>query len=90
MRQSQLITFAERLLATGHDLAVYDPDLIDEASAEINQRVLTHIPAHLSTILLPKMPSADWDLIVLGKKHPDVEKMVGSGKHVLKLYELDF
>jgi GDP-mannose 6-dehydrogenase len=90
LRQSQLIAFAERLLAGGHDLAVYDPDLIDEASAEINQRVLTRIPAQLSTILLSKMPSADWDLIVLGKKHPDAEKIVGSGKHVLKLYELEF
>jgi GDP-mannose 6-dehydrogenase len=90
LRQSQLIAFAERLLAGGHDLAVYDPDLIDEASAKINGRVLTQIPAQLSTILLSKMPCADWDLIVLGKKHPDAEKIVGSGTNVLKLYELEF
>ena len=90
LRQSQLIAFAERLLACGYDLAVYDPDLVDEASTEINPRALVQLPAQLSSIILAKLPSADWDLVVLGKKYRDVERIVGSKSRVLKLYELEF
>ena len=56
LRQSQLIAFAERLLAGGHDLAVYDPDLIDEASAKINGRVLD--PDSSATIHYPAFKNA--------------------------------
>jgi GDP-mannose 6-dehydrogenase len=90
LRESQLITLAKRLLAGGYDLSIYDPDLIDEASAEINQRALTQIPSELSSMMLSKLPSLDWDLILLGKKHPDVERVVGLKSRVLKLYELEF
>jgi GDP-mannose 6-dehydrogenase len=76
LRGSPLVKIAEWLLARGHDLAIYDPDLYRDN--ESKSQLYAQLPPRLSAILQSELPDlAGWDLIVLGKRHPGMNQMAG-------------
>jgi GDP-mannose 6-dehydrogenase len=76
LRESPLVDMAERLSDRGHDLAIYDPDLVDCMAVE-NGRTEAQFPLRLSAIILSQVPTGTvWDLVVIGKTCPSIlEKM---------------
>jgi GDP-mannose 6-dehydrogenase len=79
LRESPLINLAESLLVSGHDLSIYDPDLVDAVAAGIQGRVDAQLPSRLSAIILQRLPStALWDLVVVGKSFPDIKELLSA------------
>jgi GDP-mannose 6-dehydrogenase len=77
LRGSPLVNIAEWLLARGHDLAIYDPDLYRDDEGK--SHLYAQLPPRLLAILQSQLPDlAGWDLIVLGKRYPGMNQMVGS------------
>ena len=78
LRESPLVDIAERLSDRGHDLAIYDPDLVDRMAAE-NGRTEAQLPLRLSTIVLSQVPTGTvWDLVVVGKTCPSILERMNS------------
>jgi GDP-mannose 6-dehydrogenase len=74
VRSSPLVDLAAGLLARGHDLAVYDPDLNRDSESAI--RSLSLLPSQLSSVVQPELSTATvWDLVVLGKSCPEIEQI---------------
>lgn len=82
LRESPLVDLAGSLLDRGHDLAIYDPDLVGGVAG-------ARLPSRLSTIILPELPpSAVWELVVVGKTYPGIEEAVGKRTTVLHIDRL--
>jgi GDP-mannose 6-dehydrogenase len=89
LRDSPLVRLAESLMDRGHDLAIYDPDILDDVSAGTTGRAFTQLSSRLSSLVLRTLPSANWDLIVLGKNHLDTERLFGPAANLLNLHRLE-
>ena len=69
LRHSSFVRLAELLVDRGHDLAIYDPDVI----CRNNAGALANLPPRLARLILPRVSiGAAWDLVVVGKESPDV------------------
>jgi GDP-mannose 6-dehydrogenase len=90
IRDSPLVRLAEYLLDRGHDLAIYDPDILDDMSIGAPARAFAELPSRLSSVVLRTPPSGSWDLIVLGKNHLDTEQLFGPAANILNLHRLEF
>jgi GDP-mannose 6-dehydrogenase len=77
LRGSPLVKLADCLLARGYDLAIYDPDLDRDSAGDTGLQ--TQLPSQLLAILQSELPDfVMWDLVVLGKRCPEVELTAGS------------
>jgi GDP-mannose 6-dehydrogenase len=90
VRDSPLIRLAELLMERGHDLAIYDPDILDDVSTGSPGRAFSQLSKRLSSAVLRTLPSGKWDLIVLGKNHLDSERLFGPAANILNLHRLEF
>jgi GDP-mannose 6-dehydrogenase len=74
VRASPLVRLAELLLDHGHDLSIYDPDVVRDGTAGASAQ----LPSRLSAALLSRLSAgAHWDLVVVGKTAPDILRLVG-------------
>jgi GDP-mannose 6-dehydrogenase len=85
LRESPLVKLAERLLDRGHDLTICDPDLTHDTLAGIEGHA---VAPRLLAILRQPPASADWDLIIMGKKRSELERRFGSGANILNIDRL--
>ncbi|MET0221907.1 MAG: nucleotide sugar dehydrogenase [Tardiphaga sp.] len=69
LRHSSFVRLAEMIVARGHDLAIYDPDLAVDGDAE----TITRLAPQLMRRIVPRVSlTTQWDLVVVGKEAPDV------------------
>ena len=69
LRHSSFVRLAELLVDRGHDLAIYDPDVI----AGYNAGAPANLSPRLARLILPRVSAATaWDLVVVGKETPEV------------------
>jgi GDP-mannose 6-dehydrogenase len=90
VRDSPLVRLAEYLMDRGHDLAIYDPDILDDVSTGMPGRAFAELSARLSAVVLRTLPSGNWNLIVLGKNHLDTKRVFGPTANILNLHRLEF
>jgi GDP-mannose 6-dehydrogenase len=85
VRASPLVRLAELLLDRGHDLSIYDPDLVCDgvasASAQLTSRLSAAVLSHFSAGVV-------WDLVVVGKTAPDVLRSVGPTRAIFHVDRL--
>jgi len=89
LRGSPLLSLAESLLDSGHDLAIYDPDLAGAAAAGTPARSSTRLSSRLSAIILSQLSRATaWDLVVIGKSCPDILPSINPNSRFLRIDRL--
>jgi GDP-mannose 6-dehydrogenase len=77
LRESPLVTVAERLIGKGFDLKIYDPEVNLSRLLGANKRFIEHSIPHIATLM-----AGDWASVV---KHADIlivglpERAVGAG-----------
>jgi GDP-mannose 6-dehydrogenase len=82
VRDSPLVTLAEKLLARGYDLSIYDSDLDYEFETTGHR-----LPIRVAKILLPRLPLAsDWDLAIVAKH---ASKIDGLTKRAGSVFRID-
>jgi UDP-glucose 6-dehydrogenase len=82
LRGSPLIAIADALLDRKREVSIYDPDLpIGDAADQCRS-----LPPRLLAALLRRSPiGRDWDLVVVGKKTPDLLRVLGGTSAVLHI-----
>jgi GDP-mannose 6-dehydrogenase len=83
LRGSPLVAIADALLERERDVSIYDPDLLigDAPAGRCHS-----LPPRLLAALLPHPPvGRDWDLVVVGKKTPDLLRVLGGTSAVLHI-----
>lgn len=82
MRESPFVELADALIARGHALLIYDPDVRANGS-------LAHLPTRLSGIVLPELPDArTFDLVVAGKADAEMLAALGPSTPVFAIDRL--
>lgn len=68
MRESPLVTLAERMIGRGYDMTIYDPNVETAKLMGANQEFIEHEIPHLSRLLEPDIEKAvaDAEVIVVG------------------------
>ncbi|HJQ68480.1 MAG TPA: nucleotide sugar dehydrogenase [Blastocatellia bacterium] len=89
LRESPLVTLAERLLGRGYKLRIYDPEVETARLVGGNRAyVELHLP-HLSRLMVPSIEEVGaCDIIIVGhplKEDSLIDRWLGEGKHVLDL-----
>ena len=80
LRESPLVRLAERLIGSGYQLRIFDPDVslatVMGKNREYMERVLPHIDQLLTDDLKASISAAD--VIVIGKRIPSLSELNGS------------
>jgi len=88
LRESPFVVLADALLARGYDLTIYDPDLPAELVGDIAHGHEL-LPTRVSAAVTARPAAASrFDLVVLGKRGPEIAPLVGAGGDVFAIDQL--
>jgi GDP-mannose 6-dehydrogenase len=88
LRESPFVVLADALLARGYDLTIYDPDLPAELVGDIAHGHEL-LPTRVSAAVTARPAAASrFDLVVLGKRGPEIAPLVGAAADVFAIDQL--
>jgi GDP-mannose 6-dehydrogenase len=88
LRESPFVALADALLARSHDLTIYDPDLPPDVVSGI-ARGHELLPTRVSAAVTARPVSpASFDLVVLGKRAPEIAALIGTAADVFHIDQL--
>jgi len=88
LRESPFIALADALLGQGYDLTIYDPDLPPGVVGDI-VKGRASLPARVAAAVTARPdPRGSFDLVVLGKRGPEIAALVGADPDVFPIDQL--
>jgi GDP-mannose 6-dehydrogenase len=95
LRESPLITLADKLLNDGYKISIYDPNVLTSSRNEgANQNYINNVIGHISSNLV-ETPQAlsSADIFIIGNNNPDFTKIIQAVENdnvpILDLVRLD-
>jgi GDP-mannose 6-dehydrogenase len=78
LRESPLVTVAERLIGKGVDLRIYDPEVSYSRLMGANKRFIEQSIPHIAQLLSPSIEDtiAHGDIVIVGLQRPDLLEQV--------------
>ena len=77
LRESPFVELAERLLGKGHELRIYDPNVIMARLIGANKKYIDNVIPHLSRLLVRSLDElADAELLLVGHQFPGVAEFL--------------
>jgi GDP-mannose 6-dehydrogenase len=78
LRESPLVTVAERLIGKGVDLRIYDPEVSYSRLMGANKRFIEHSIPHIAQLLSPSIEEtiAHGDIVIVGLQRQDLLEQV--------------
>lgn len=77
LRESPFVELAERLLGKGHELRIYDPNVITARLTGANKEYIDSVIPHLSRLLIRSLGElADVELLLVGHHFPGVAEFL--------------
>lgn len=77
LRESPFVELAERLLGKGHELRIYDPNVITARLTGANKEYIDSVIPHLSRLLVRSLDElADAELLLVGHHFPGVAEFL--------------
>jgi GDP-mannose 6-dehydrogenase len=81
LRESPLVTLAEKLLGKGVPLRIYDPTVDLSRLLGANKRYIESTIPHVATLMRPSISETveDADIVVVGSVYPDLAEQLSRG-----------
>jgi GDP-mannose 6-dehydrogenase len=78
LRESPLVTVAERLIGKGYDLRIYDPEVNLSRLLGANKRYIEHSIPHIGSLMVPDLPVAieHAEVVMIGLGGRDIQQML--------------